>query len=134
MTHEVASAPVINAKGNLYLAVGTGTWCIDSQRKERWQYDFAKSRHAEKFGGGHGAFISASPGLGADGWLVQPVGSLFSVAHVLGFRTDAPDDKHLAWAAKIGGVSRSAPLIVDGASYVVIEGLMIGYQSDGKVA
>lgn len=132
MTHEIASAPVVDEKGRLYLAAGADLWCVDAAGKLSWRHDFMKSRHADKFGGGHGAFVSASPGLSADGRLVQPVGSLFSVAHVLGFRTDAGEDQHLAWATKLSGVSRSSPLIVDGVSYIVIEGFVLACRAMAK--
>lgn len=131
--YEVGAAPVVDAKGDLYLAAGTSVTALDRDGRVLWQHDFVKSKHAHPYGAGRGAFPSASPGLNGDGLLVQPVGAIYLLSHVLGLHTQSSSETRSLWAHSMNATSRCSPLLIDDVSYTTIDGGVIALSAAGKL-
>ncbi|MBI3945578.1 MAG: PQQ-like beta-propeller repeat protein [Armatimonadetes bacterium] len=115
--YEIVSAPVVGADGTLYAIAGLGVSALSPDGKVLWTHDFLKSGHAESFGGGSGAFPSASPALGPDGTLYVPVAI---GGHILAMDPRPEADPRLIWARALRAKTRSSPLLRDGVCIMAI--------------
>lgn len=145
LTHEIASAPVVDEKGRLYLAAGTDAWCADAAEKVSWRHDFAKSRHADKFGSWNG-FLTALELDGKVRWALDLKDRLTSAPAVTAngevlivsfegtlFKVSAKDE--LIWQTEAKGRYSSPLVTADGRVLVgTQDGFLRVYAlADGKL-